>query len=78
MEIRRVLFTQKDLIELRGKLESDFFGESASARGIYKVKEKGCFRKIRRKGVGRLINSTPANLISKQKKYNYSRASTRE
>lgn len=46
MEIRRVLFTQKDLIELRRKLESDF-----GARAVYIRSRK---RVVSEKYVGRV------------------------
>lgn len=63
-----MFYLRKDLIELPRKL-SRILGVGG------KVKEKGCFEKYTGRvcgSGGRLINSTPANLISKQKKYNYS------
>jgi len=67
-----VFYLRKDLIELPRKLSWILgMGGKVKERVVLKNTSEGCGSGGSGSSGGRLINSTPANLISKQKKYNY-------
>lgn len=67
-----MFYLRKDLIELPRKLSRILgMGGKVKERVVLKNTLEGCSSSGSGNSGGRLINSTPANLISKQKKYNY-------